>query len=528
MLDVPHGTSLQPPNESDENFQIDSFDEALAHVIAIQQQQWKRERKLIEAQAAQTIAELRADVLEVRDELNRLVAQTVADLTTKVLVRLAEVHNGSDGAPGPAGERGERGEQGPPGPQGERGERGEVGAIGAPGERGAIGIQGIVGPQGEAGDRGPRGERGERGARGAQGFTTVIEAQATRALAEVRGESVRLHRDLARAVADRLSELRNGAPGRDGERGADGAPGPAGEPGPQGVPGVQGLRGEAGPQGEQGPPGEIGPAGAPGDAGAPGEPGAIGVKGEQGPPGEVGPAGAQGGPGPSGEPGGLGPAGERGADGVNGRDGAAGPEGKAGAPGERGEAGPIGAPGARGEKGDQGEPGKLPIVKAYKPGAVYYAADVVTFEGASYQALRDTARLPSDGNKDDWVCLAAAGANGRDGKDGLTPNICGTFNPEEVYTRLDIVAVNGSSFIATKHNPGPCPGDGWQLIVSMGRQGKHGPQGERGPQGDPGPVIVAWRVDRKTYSVLPVMSDGSEVLPINMRELFEQYTDETR
>jgi hypothetical protein len=124
--------------------------------------------------------------------------------------------------------------------------------------------------------------------------------------------------------------------------------------------------------------------------------------------------------------------------------------------------------------------------------------------------------------------LAVAGLNGNDGG---TPNICGTFNPEEIYTRLDIVAAGGSSFIATKHNPGPCPGDGWQLIASAGRQGKPGipgDKGERGPQGEPGAVIVAWRVDRKTYSVQPVMSDGSEVLPINMRDLFEQYTDESR
>jgi hypothetical protein len=185
----------------------------------------------------------------------------------------------------------------------------------------------------------------------------------------------------------------------------------------------------------------------------------------------------------------------------------------------------------RGEKGDQGAtgaPGLLPIVKDYTPGAVHYAGVVVAHAGGLFQALLDTARAPPS---DDWICLAHAGA---DGADGATPNILGTYDPTAAYNKYDVVALNGSSFIARKNNASECPGNDWQLIASAGKTGIKGPPGDKGergspgPQGEPAPLVIAWRVDRKTYTVQPMMSDGSEVLPINMRELFEQYADESR
>jgi hypothetical protein len=149
-----------------------------------------------------------------------------------------------------------------------------------------------------------------------------------------------------------------------------------------------------------------------------------------------------------------------------------------------------------------------------------------------FQALNDSAGAPPS---EDWICLARAGRNGEDGK---SLAIRGTWNAETKYQQLDIVALGGSSFIAKKDEPGACPDSGdWQLLAALGKTGIKGPpaekgergeRGERGPAGEPAPVIVAWRVDRKSYAVQPVMSDGSEVLPINMRELFEQYTDESR
>ena len=92
---------------------------------------------------------------------------------------------------------------------------------------------------------------------------------------------------------------------------------------------------------------------------------------------------------------------------------------------------------------------------------------------------------------------------------------------------LDIVALNGGSFIAKKDNPGPCPGAGWQLIAS---QGKRGDKGERGLQGIPGvPVFIQkWRLDRDNYIAVPVMSDGREGPPLELRSLFEQFHTEAR
>jgi hypothetical protein len=215
--------------------------------------------------------------------------------------------------------------------------------------------------------------------------------------------------------------------------------------------------------------------------------------------------------------------------------------GPAGPQGERGESGPIGPPGEsgipgpsgdKGDKGDPGQPGKLPLVKLYRPEEVHYAGEVVVHEGSAFQAQRDTARAPS--HDKDWVCIAAAG---REGADGRSPTVRGTFDSNETYTRLDIVAINKGSFIARHDDPGPCPGDGWQLIAahgapgekgSPGPQGEHGGRGAKGEKGDPGPSIVGWQIDRPNYQAIPVMSDGTEGPPLALRGLFEQFQIETR
>jgi hypothetical protein len=117
----------------------------------------------------------------------------------------------------------------------------------------------------------------------------------------------------------------------------------------------------------------------------------------------------------------------------------------------------------------------------------------------------------------------------------ITPTIRGTYDPAGIYARLDIVALNSSSFIARKDHPGPCPGEDWQLIVSAGKQGRPGPRGAKGERGEPGskggpgapaPTILGWKVDRESYTVTPIMSDASEVPAIEMRALFEQFHHE--
>jgi len=135
---------------------------------------------------------------------------------------------------------------------------------------------------------------------------------------------------------------------------------------------------------------------------------------------------------------------------------------------------------------------------------------------------RDTGRPPSHA---DWVCLAAAGHNGN----GFT--VRGTFNETLEYRRLDVFARNGGSFIALKDAPGPCPGSGWQLIASQGKRGVAGERGERGPRGDAGAsgaTIREGTIDRAHYLATPVMSDGTEGPPLELRGLFDQFWHETR
>ena len=107
----------------------------------------------------------------------------------------------------------------------------------------------------------------------------------------------------------------------------------------------------------------------------------------------------------------------------------------------------------------------------------------------------------------------------------------GTFDQSASYRRLDVVALNGGSFVALKDAPGPCPGPGWQLIASQGKRGAAGEKGERGPRGDAGAsgvTIVGWKIERERYVATPVMSDGREGPPLELRGLFEQFFSEVQ
>jgi len=194
-----------------------------------------------------------------------------------------------------------------------------------------------------------------------------------------------------------------------------------------------------------------------------------------------------------------------------------------GARGEKGECGPMGPPGPSGSRGERGPPGKLPVAKPWVPETVFYEGDVVTFDGGTFQARRDTGQAPSH---PDWICLARAG------RDGQSVKVRGTFNEAAEYHRNDVVACNGGSFIALKDAPGPCPGSGWQLVASPGKRGIAGLKGERGPQGakgDPGlsgATIRGWKIDREHYTATPLLSDGTEGPPLELRVLFEQYHGE--
>jgi hypothetical protein len=106
----------------------------------------------------------------------------------------------------------------------------------------------------------------------------------------------------------------------------------------------------------------------------------------------------------------------------------------------------------------------------------------------------------------------------------LVRRVKGTHNPQAEYSANDIVAKDGGTFIARKDNPRPCPGAGWQLMAKQGQRGVAGP---RGASGSPGKTIDGWIVDRSTYRVTPRFNDGSLGPPLELRELFVQFEDNT-
>ena len=89
--------------------------------------------------------------------------------------------------------------------------------------------------------------------------------------------------------------------------------------------------------------------------------------------------------------------------------------------------------------------------------------------------------------------------------------------------------INGSSFVALKDTPGPCPGSDWHLLASRGSRGSRGFKGERGfigPRGERAPIIKSWQIDRATYSATPILADGSAGPALELRALFEQFVTE--
>jgi hypothetical protein len=161
-------------------------------------------------------------------------------------------------------------------------------------------------------------------------------------------------------------------------------------------------------------------------------------------------------------------------------------------------------------------PGKLPVAKTWKSETVTYQGEIVTFDGAAYQARRDSAQKPGGA---DWVCVARAG------RDARTPVVRGTFDTREQYRELDVVAFDGATWIARRDNPGLCPGDGWQLAAKQGRTGRPGPRGPRGEKGDRGPAIMPAIVNSKideNYNLVVLRADDSlEVIPL--RAAFERF-----
>ena len=344
----------------------------------------------------------------------------------------------------------------------------------------------------------------------------VMDAQTRATIAEFKA----IVGDLQAKVDRAILGIRNGEPGSIGPAGVQGPPGERGLQGPAGLPGERGEPGQDGGTGPAGVPGERGIQGLAGERGPHGDQGAPGlsVKGDRGERGERGEKGDQGLPG-------LSVKGDRGERGETGDRGERGLPGEIGKAGDRGEPGSIGEPGKPGERGERGPAGMLPIVKAWQAG-VHYEGEVVTRAGGTYQALEDTADQPGESKA--WACLA------RPGVDGRMPAVRGLFKEGETYVHLDMVALGGSTFVAKSDNPGPCPGAGWQLLVSQGKagpkgeRGMSGERGERGLPGTPAATIIDWAIDRENFAAVPIMSDGREGKALPLRPLFEQFQIEAR
>jgi integrin beta 3 len=189
----------------------------------------------------------------------------------------------------------------------------------------------------------------------------------------------------------------------------------------------------------------------------------------------------------------------------------------------RGEKGDPGLQGDRGERGLEGPIGKFAAPKEWTRG-IHYESALVTHEGATFCAKRDTAEMPPH---EDWSVVAAKG------KDAPVGDVRGLFDEASSYKVLDLVAYGGCEWRARRDNPGtPGIGDGWALSAKQGKRGDKGERGDRGEsgtqgkQGPPGPVIVDWVCDG--YEAIPMMSDGTAGPTLNVREFFDRYHGETR
>jgi hypothetical protein len=116
---------------------------------------------------------------------------------------------------------------------------------------------------------------------------------------------------------------------------------------------------------------------------------------------------------------------------------------------------------------------------------------------------------------------------------GKSLRVRGTFDADARYEQFDIVAVNGSSFVATEDCPGPCPGEGWRLLASAGSRGARGfpgPRGEQGERGESAPAATGFKslhLDRARYAILLSTQDG-KIHELSLRGLFEQFVSDMK
>jgi len=155
--------------------------------------------------------------------------------------------------------------------------------------------------------------------------------------------------------------------------------------------------------------------------------------------------------------------GDTGLQGITGKAGIIGDTGKQGLVGQQGIKGDIGEMGMQGLtgnvgeiglKGDQGEVGPTGLVGPRGPKGL----------------------------------TGKAAVNGTDGESGTSFTWRSEWSLATAYVVNDVVAFEGSSYIATVPSTGKLPTEDtfWDLMALMGEQGEEGEKGERGPRGRTG------------------------------------------
>jgi len=145
---------------------------------------------------------------------------------------------------------------------------------------------------------------------------------------------------------------------------------------------------------------------------------------------------------------------------------------------------------------------RLPIVKAWDANEISYCGDVVTHEGATYQARKDTGKEPPHR---DWILLASAGRAGKAADPVVVAKLVGDQLEAPLRDYIDEAVAK----------------------LPPAKDGARGLQGERGARGEAGKTIINWTIDHARYRAIPTMSDGTGGPPLELRVLFEQFLIET-
>lgn len=191
---------------------------------------------------------------------------------------------------------------------------------------------------------------------------------------------------------------------------------------------------------------------------------------------------------------------------------------------EKGEKGDPGTTGERGESGTNGKDGiglagavidrEHHLIITFTNGEAKDLGVVVGRDGKDGADGKDgeDGRDGKDGIGEKGE-KGDPGNDGRDGKDAYVGEARGLFDPEAQYLGRDVVALNGSAFMAKIDNPGECPGDGWMLLAQRGKRGDKGDRGERGIEGKSGKdgaQPVALKMDAETMEFRMILDNGEE------------------